>query len=260
MQLPQFRDVIACLARKKRKYAKFDKNFCVLLSFPRSGSNFVQSVIAQSSGRYARSIYRLQLPRGSRVFNLKSHALSPVHLTDELNLFFVHPKTPEKTCILIRDPRDVMISFYEFIKKRKRINISQEAFFLSTCYYYATYNDGRNILNRRTELQPLSVKDGFKTFFNSWSISKYNCESRLIIKYEDILEEPVKKFGEIFDFYRLVCELDKSSLETKVSQYGDQSIYKRGIAGGWRANQKKYGLLIELVTEHLQEEINRLGY
>ena len=82
-----------------------------LVSYPRSGSNFFQEVMKTKFHISSRSLYG-DNPQDSTIRNLKSHAISYEYLKDECSFILGDQSSPNRIIVLFRDPRDVMISFF----------------------------------------------------------------------------------------------------------------------------------------------------
>ena len=230
----------------------------VVVSYPRSGSNFLQNVLEVSSGLSQRSLYIPE--RNMRElcdYGLKSHAISSDWLADEFSRTTINYKYPEKIIYIYRDPRDVMISFYEFVRHRKRIALDQANFLKKVSYIYATYIDKDPVLDRKNSVEPMSVLDAYRLHYKNWMLRSPS-SSYYIVKYEDLMTSPEVAFQNIFDFLDLKCSLSAEVLGRKVSQYDDANR-KRGVFG-WKNNLEKYRAIISSVEEELAEEIKYLTY
>jgi hypothetical protein len=231
----------------------------VVVSYPRSGSNFLQSVLASSSGLPIRSFHSpKENMKELSHYGLKSHALSSEWLADEFSRTTVNYKYPEKIIYIHRDPRDVMISFYEYVQHVKGIKLQQAGFLDKVSYVYATYNDTIPVLGRTNSIEPMSVLDGYKAHYKNWMLREAS-ESYHIIKYEDLVLTPEVAFQGIFDFLELECHLSVDSLGRRVSQYDNKSR-KRGGVYGWKNNEEEYHEIIRSVENHLSDEIKHLNY
>ena len=100
----------------------------VIVSYPRSGSNFVQSVLRHSTGLTNLSIYASNSDGIDITLTVKSHAPSPEYLRDEFGRLVGDPAWPARVVLLQRDPRDAMISFYEYTQHMRQTAIPQEDF------------------------------------------------------------------------------------------------------------------------------------
>lgn len=231
-----------------------------LISYPRSGSNFLQSVLSKSSGLCCKSIYALPHNYSEHILSLKSHAISYKYLLDESKRLVHTDNLPSKIILLFRDPRDVMISFYEFVLKRKNTKISQKEFLENVCYFYATY-EGKDTspLERQVEYSPLNVAEGYIKHIYNWFVKKPENLDCLVVKFEDLILSPYTEFKRIFDFLELDCSLATEQLKVKVSQYSD-SKRQRGKAYEWVNCQDEYSKLLNRVNTLFHSEIKILGY
>lgn len=237
-----------------------------LVSFPRSGSNFLQSVLSASSGMFCCSQYgRLELHAES-FLSLKSHAISPQVLREEILLF--RPTDviwPEKIVVITRDPRDVMISFYEYVKSKRAVEIFQGKFLHGVDYRWAAFGNPADPIchlltfPRNTVVQPLSICDAFRYFTKHWCASSDSDSAVLRVRFEDLALRPRQTFQQVFDFLDLDCELAEEAIDRKVSLHSTEKR-ERGKTDGWRQNTSRYGVLLDGVNEALSDEIKMLGY
>jgi len=230
-----------------------------LVGFPRSGTNFLQSVLEGSSGLLCRSLYGSPKVNQNNILSLKSHTPSYELLLDEIDRFVPDFGTPDKFILIIRDPRDVFISFYEFVQSTKDLSITQSEFINEVCYFFATFEDRHKVNSRKSEFAPLSIFDAYKKHIDSWFVNRPPSMDCHVVKYEDLVLSPESEFQRIFDFLNLDCSLEKERLELKVSQYSNSSR-KRGAISGWRDCQSEYGELISSVSNAFKKEIKILGY
>lgn len=230
-----------------------------LISYPRSGSNFLQSVLEASSNIRCRSIYRYPRVDPHRMLSLKSHSLSYQYLLDEISRLVPDSPFPEKLILLHRDPRDVMISLYEFVQVRKGIRINQSEFLDDVDFFYATFQDRDMTLHRGVEYSPISIAESYQKYVHNWFVNKPGDQECLPVAFEDLVLSPRDAFQRIFDFLELDCSLAEERLVVKVSQYS-QEDRPRGKVGSWRVCQDKYLDLISAVNTSIQTEIRLLGY
>ena len=237
----------------------------VTSSFPRSGSNFFQSVLRGSSGLQCLSLYHPQYPM-EQVYNLKSHALTPDDLAREFSdMVPYETEFPQKIVYLKRDPRDVMISLYDFACFNHQQAFPMEVF-LGMNYYYIANPPGKRDVKTIFYLpgpEACTVAQAYRLFTQAhFQAPAYpTAVETLLLSYEGMVEEPQDTFQQAFDFLDLDCTLNPEFIRLKVSLYSD-SKRQRGIAYGWRQpeNQELYLPLIEQVNDLLAEEIEFLGY
>lgn len=110
-----------------------------------------------------------------------------------------------KSILLIRDPRDVMISFYEFDKKRKN-SINKG-------------NISEFIRNKKVGIE------AWCKHYNSWKN-----KAGIIIKYEDLKDNDLLVFNRINDF--LGIEVSQIQFENSVINSRFESIKKMELSNG----------------------------
>lgn len=230
----------------------------VVLSYPRAGSNFLQSVLQGSSGFRCQSIYGELAEGADSTLTVKSHSPSPAYFEDEWHRLLPDRPLPAKIIRLQRDPRDVLISFLEYTEANRKTSISQDEFLNGVDYFYASTVD--RDFRRSLYKQGMTVAEAFKEHVRTWYMETPPdyCEI-LPVRYEDLLLEPQAAFQRIFEFLNLDCELSKKFLKVKVSLYSDTGR-QRARLQGWRENQERYGILLGMIQEQLAGEIRILGY
>ena len=230
-----------------------------LIGFPRSGTNFLQSVLEGSSGLLCRSLYGVPRASQSEILSLKSHTTSYELLLDEIDRFAPSFGIPNKFILIVRDPRDVFISFYEFVQSQKNLSISQNDFIHGVSYFFATFENRHKVNSRKLEIAPLSIFDAYKKHISNWVVNRPQTMDCHVVKYEELISSPESEFQRIFDFLNIECNLEKDKLKLKVSQYS-KTTRPRGVIAGWKECQNEYKDLIASVNKAFKEEISILGY
>lgn len=229
-----------------------------LVSFPRSGSNFLQFIVSKSTGLHCHSIYGRNIDLPENTLSIKSHSISYKYLLDEIDRLLPSVAHPTKLILLMRDPRDVVISFYEYTQATKNIQINQDEFINNYDFFLAAPIDKE--CKRKIEYAPISVGQAYKKHLNQWFLNTFPKKSEsLIIRYENLLFHPNKEFEKIFNFLGLKCSMAEQYLNMKVSLYSNESR-NRGQAYGWKMYYKKYESLIETTNLLLEKELNSFGY
>ncbi len=230
-----------------------------LVSYPRSGSNFLQNLLEKSTGFNNQSIYSPLIVRSNLTMTLKSHAPSFDYLEQEVEgLVGLDDLQESKYIILVRDPRDVMISFYEYVKAKRKIEITQNKFLNGVDFFYASTIDKQFI--RKSNVSPISVIQAYRMFIKNWvSFSKNKSELCLFLRYEDLTENPTKFASNVLNFVGQNNQLRTEALDEIVSLYSTEDR-PRGQAFGWKKVKKRYATLIEQVEKKLSKEIEQLGY
>lgn len=255
----EFRDRLA-IARSHDAAGKLAWPYpAVVCSYPRAGSNFLQSILLQSSGMNNQSIYgrKFLFKPEENTLTVKSHAPSPAYLQEEYARKVEWPERPERVILLQRDPRDVMVSFFEYTQTNRGIAIDQAQFLDGVDYFYASAIDPGN--ERKMYTASLTVAAAFREHVRTWFVERPAPLKCLVVRYEDLVQDAVAGFQRIFDFLELDCALAEAFLGVKVSLYSEGKR-ARGIAGGWRQNYATYKALIDSVNAKLAGEIETLGY
>lgn len=104
--------------------------------------------------------------------------------------------------LLIRDPRDVMVSFYKYASSSNKYNYDKDI--------------SEMIIDRRM---------GFESYMKHYS--SWRNEADLIIKFEDLKKEPEKYFAHIAQFYGINATVSEISLAVKKSNITNMKIAER---------------------------------
>lgn len=178
------------------KFTRFYKDDTFIVSYPKSGntwmrfilSNLLYSNEADVNFHTAKDfipdfeVHKNEVSKLSRPRMMKSHA---VYNSNFSNVIY-----------LVRDVRDVYISYYHYVLKTLPNGTSLSKFI----------RDADN------------ATDNWSNHFNSW---KTNKKSRILyIKYEDLLENPQNEIQRVVDFLEIACTeeeiaqaIEKSSFE-----------------------------------------------
>ena len=226
----------------------------VLLSFPRSGSNFVQNVIESSTSVQCDSIYRM--PGVARDdLCLKSHALTANMLRGELAKFWNFAAISEKRLVLIRDPRDVMISMFDYLREYRNAELRDDEFFAADYFWWFFMPDKIGVA-RDGRTAATTIIDAYRLWFDTWANRD---DGALHLRYENIVADPSSEFARIFDYIQISPPASLKGCDELVSLNGT-SERRRGQAQGWRHAPSSYAPIIEQTQTLLAAQIRFLGY
>lgn len=225
-----------------------------LISPMRCGSNFLANVLSKSSSQKYVSIYRPEITpilEFNPYFIIKSHAPSYVHLLSECGAYlpFMN-RLPHKMIILVRDPRDMFISLYDWMEARLKKSINQKTFLNDLTYSYSAPGLGE-----------LCQCDALKHFIRNWWYANEHSSVKSVfrLKFEDLVSNKKDFFELAKSFLNMQCEIDESFFEEKVQQLSVKRE-DRGTVGSHKKYSKDYKFLIDSVESQLSEEINKVGY
>ena len=235
------------------------------VGLPRSGTNFFQSVLRSVTTQSAESIYS-----GKAAKNLKSHALSPSYLDWEASFFGISKTENPLHWLLVRDPRDIVISFYDFVLARKNLDIEQDEFLTIDYFFALSYNGSAKADARCEFLQPLTIENAFEAFAKNWLAARTEGTSRVnLVRYET-LADPQKLPLELqslglfegCDNHANMEATAQSLSQTLVSQYSISPYRRRGqpFCHRFEETRSHYRTLIEETEKRLGGVIEILGY
>tara|TARA_B100000003_G_scaffold147283_1_gene132585 strand:+ start:227 stop:1018 length:792 start_codon:yes stop_codon:yes gene_type:complete len=157
---------------------------------------------------------------------------------------------------LIRDPRDVLVSYASHMSQS-----FEETFEVMIGDFSRSEQDG-------------AIMSSWSTHYNSWKNSNFD---KIIIKYEDLIENTEKCFNKIVSFLNKINNLPIDSKKIKKSilntsfnklkkleenegfnEAHQNSFFRKGKIGDWKEN------LDPKITKRIEEEFNsemkELGY
>nr|WP_321466799.1 sulfotransferase domain-containing protein [uncultured Desulfobulbus sp.] len=228
-----------------------------LIGYPRSGTNFLQSVVEASSNRQARSLYQSKLSLNPAPISLKSHAFSLKTLLHEIHVLTKQDISPEKIIIIFRDPRDVIISYFEFTETILKLSLKQDSFLQKM--FFDPFNITARNAQTEDYLDTLTVEEAYKLHAKNWFEFEDDKINSLVVHFEKLKVKPTKEFRKILDFLDITGPIAEDKFDLKVSQYSENDR-PRGIARGWKQNIHRYRVLINQVEKQLSQEIDMLGY
>lgn len=231
------------------------------IGLPRSGTNFFQLLLREVLGLTAGSIYT-----GKSYENVKSHAISQSILDCEVRNFSLNVSESAKKLIVVRDPRDIVISFYEFWLSRRQGYIDQKDF-LDMDWFLAASRGTAKVDLRDDFLFPISISDAVNHWGKNWEDElKSNAWQNLVISYESILDpdcgsEVLNRVAKFLDIKASPVSLPayENASRKLVSQYSTEKRM-RGVSKGYRDAQtfRKYRDLICSAEKKLAPLIEKL--
>jgi hypothetical protein len=176
---------------------------------------------------------------------------------------FTDSKNTSGYIYIVRDPRDVLLSYASHLGES--IN---ETFNILTDDYSFEVSD---IITENKSI----LLGSWSNNYRSWKNSKF--AKGLILRYEDLVLEPLKNFTKIIEFINtingleinkekiaLCCENTKfnnlKNLENKYSfgESGKNKFFRKGIVGDWKKNLSSE--IIDNVEKAFKKEMEELNY
>ena len=120
------------------------------------------------------------------------------------------------TIYMIRDPRDVVISYSQHLGK----NIDETIYLMKKIGAATLYKTGPNTKNRKYFSYISSWDDNIK----SWENVSY---PKMIIKYEDLLDNPAEKINDIINFFNKNYNVTFTDVEKKINNIIDSTNFEK---------------------------------
>lgn len=234
------------------------EDLTTLIAFPRSGGHFLQNVIDKNtSGIFCATIYAQEAMMRKRM-NLKSHALNMGDVRLELRAIWEIERPKFNPIILMRDPRDIFLSMYDYIWKKRKIKIDPKVF-LDSDYYWYFFEPEQISTIRASQTDAISMIDAYKMWHRNWVAPIAQPPNSLCVKYEDLVNDPFTVFSLIFSHIGEEMPKDLQALDQMVAQAG-ASQRTRAEPQGWRNAPQMYTPIISAVSSALKNELSEMGY
>jgi hypothetical protein len=163
------------------------ENYKFVISYPKSGNTWMRFLLANLLCDEEIDFVNIE----DKVIDIYKRNNKEIEENKEhLNIFKSHsyfrPKfSNNKVVYIVRDPRDVVISYYNHYKKNKRREIS--------------FNDYLDLFINSN----IDVFGNWGENVGSWIGAKNNSEDFLLIKYEDMLKDTFKELKKVCNFFNI---------------------------------------------------------
>ena len=189
--------VLRCFARARkmpgilqmRRWYHHQRADVVLISFPKSGRTWLRSMFGHALQTHHGADPKM-IMRTSSLWRLDPRIPRIRSTHDD----FAHEKTPDKierekrqyaskrVIFLARDPRDVIVSLYYQKKFRRRPETA----------FHGTLKDFLS--------EPTGGIESIVTFYNVWAENRHLPRDFLLVKYEDMVDDPERELRRMFRF------------------------------------------------------------
>lgn len=234
------------------------QNFTTLVAFPRSGAQFVQNVLSKNTQKVGFEAVYSDEPRLREQLNLRSHALNMGSMRIELRSIWEIEAAKFNPIILMRDPRDIFVSMYDYIWKKRKIKLEPKAFLEADYYWYFFELDQIDVV-RAGQTHALSMLDAYRAWYRNWITPIAQAPRSLRVRYEDLLSDPVASFAPMFKHLDQPMPKALKALDKMVAKDGS-SKRPRAIHGTWRDAPAMYQPIVEAVSSALADELRDMGY
>ena len=212
-----------------------------LASFPRSGNTLMRLLCEQTFGVDSSALYHdeyLNVHFDFKTFENSGELFRAWASTPEMHLVKTHTgcnDRPEKTICMVRDGRASYISYWHYVWdiESKRLNLSQMIREPAACVHKLSWSD----------------------FLDSWDpISRPNV---LLVKYEDVLSDPVKVIAAVSTF------LEKKPINQWHNDFAEwqgmfPKFFRKGTIDSWKSEWTP--ALEKCFSEKHHKWMKKLGY
>lgn len=229
----------------------------LLLSFPRSGSNFVQNVLKQNCpDLLCAGIYRGGHMSAPHIC-LKSHAIDSKAVAHEVQKFWSAAPAPNTQIALLRDPRDMFLSIYDYVAGHRQTPTDPDKALDLDFFWFFFPPHVLQHLRQGQHAHAFTVANAYASWLQAWVFSKP--DHTLLVRYEDLVQTPEHSFAALFDHIGQTPPTSLKALRRLVSQNGS-SARQRGAAQSWKQAPARYQPLIRAVEARFGDQIAQLGY
>lgn len=208
---------------------------CILCGYPRCGTHWIRNVVEKSTGENTYDLIENKpTPSDKNIRLLKVHARNKFVARLKALISLPRHKFTGKYIYLYRDPRDAVISFYEFENKRNSDGLKPEDF-----------------------LKIYDPIGQYRWEINAWALKKH--KNVLLVRFEDLKAHPMEMLKEIFDYLNIDNPVEGEFIDEKVAAV-DSKNRPRGTAYAWKNAQGEYKYIVDKVNKELTREIQLLGY
>jgi len=238
----------------------------VLVEYPKSGGTWLGQLVSEY----------LEIPFPRNRFPVLKKALFHGHYLPK------HIGKNNKIIYLVRDGRDVLISYYHHQliwndknkKEAHNVNYHRNAVGFSNFenvqenileYMQYSYT---HVPSKRTRFV---FPGNWQEYNEAWTEQMHNNPNIYMVRYEDLLENTADVLGKLMEEFLDVQDLDQKKIEEVVQKYsfenqtkrkkGEEnakSFLRKGIRGDWKnyfGNKEK-----EVFKEYSKNVLIRLGY
>ena len=164
----------------------------------------------------------------------------------------------KSTIVLVRDPRDMFLSCYDYVCNQLNQTIPPEHF-LETDYFLGFFDAERGRIARHNRFKAVNSFQAYRQWLRFWVDQRVAGGQAQLVRFEDLVSPAGAGFRPVFDALGRVLPHELKGLDSLQSQYGS-SQRPRGKAGGWRTAPENYRPIVDAVNDRLSDEIAALGY
>jgi len=188
-----------------------------LVSFPRSGNTWMRFLLGNIMTQYCRQNIKMD-------FNIMEKIIPDIHISRDipLNLGFApfpriiksHEwcnKKYERVVYIVRNPKDVLISYYYFLKNGRKENVGDFSSFIRNKYY------------------------GVPAW--CWHVSEWSKRWNVVVVYEDLLVDVKRNLKKILSYLKV--DVDDCIIDSAIKQSSlDRMQQLERSDSGWKSKHR----------------------
>ena len=233
--------------REKRMYGRFEELKINFENFSDISKNWINM--------------QLMINLNNKINYLKTHnAMCTVN-----NYKFTNLENTLGAIYIVRDPRDVLVSYSNFLNKS-----------VDEILKKMISNDSYEGAELKSKVYKKSLLGSWSNHYNSWK--NYKSREKIIIKYEDMINNTSSTFLKVLTYLKRIIkiEIDQNKMHNAIEETSFENLrslemsegfktnpsknpfFRKGVVGDWREKLSKDQ--VEKIESAFKDEMIELGY
>ena len=204
---------------------------------------------------------QLMINLNNKINYLKTHnAMCTVN-----NYKFTNLENTLGAIYIVRDPRDVLVSYSNFLNKS-----------VDEILKKMISNDSYEGAELKSKVYKKSLLGSWSNHYNSWK--NYKSREKIIIKYEDMINNTSSTFLKVLTYLKRIIkiEIDQNKMHNAIEETSFENLrslemsegfktnpsknpfFRKGVVGDWREKLSKDQ--VEKIESAFKDEMIELGY